>query len=428
MQTKFYDFAEDMIMTENKKILCSTDNAKDCLLNDMKNAENIDTMLHLAYRILENPVVVFDTSYNLLAHTANTVSDDMLWNELIGNGRFSHSTVDGFNRMGFIKDVSDAEPVITLTNPLIKYDRILGKLFDRDGIHIGNILTLGCYRPFKPADLICLEKICKRISDGIQKNNILGISNKVFNDIFISDLLNAGDGISEYDINNLYKDLNSNIFLGIIDICQYERTLTHLAYFKDLFKEIQNEHKYFIYLNNIIMLISGDGNMPDTEKHLGSLSKFFSDYEIYAGISDGFQNLFDVQKYYQQALAALNFGLASAAGHAKQYIFTFGEFRLEYFLSRIKNDVDISDLCLPIMQIINEYDKDNNTAYSSVIYTYLASKKDLIKTAEILDIPTDIIKETLGDIKKLFSIDLISVENNNLELAYIISHKILNFL
>jgi hypothetical protein len=417
-------------MAENKEILCSNNNAKDRLLNDMKNAENIDTMLYLAYRILENPVVIFDTSYNLLAHTVNTVSDDMLWNELICGGRFSHSTVDGFNRMGFIKDVSDAESVITLTNPLIKYDRMLGKLFDKDGIHIGNILTLGCYRPLKPEDLIYLDKICRRIADGIQKNNILGISNKVFNDIFISDLLNTGDGISEYDINNLYKDLNSNIFLGIIDICQYERTLTHLAYFKDLFMELQNEHKYFIYLNNIIMLISGDGNVPDAQKHLGSLSKFFSDYDIYAGISDGFQNLFDVQKYYRQALAALNFGLASATGYAKQHIFTFGEFRLEYFLSQIKNDADISDLCSPVMRIINEYDKDNKTAYSNIIYTYLSSGKDVSKTAEALNITADVIKEALANIKKLFSLDLFSPDNNNnnLELAYIISHKILNFL
>jgi hypothetical protein len=413
-------------MAENKEIFCRDGNAKDSFLNDMKNAENIDAMLCLAYKILENPIVVFDTSYNLLFHTENTVSDDTLWNELVGNGRFSHLTVDGFNRMGFIKKVSDAESVIILKNPLIKYDRMVGKLFDNDGIHIGNILVLACYRSLKQEDLLYLKKICKHIADGIQKHNIL--TNKVFNDIFISDLLNEGNGISENDINNLYKDLKSNIFLGIVDICQYEQTLTHLAYFKDLFKEIQKEHEYFIYLNNIVMLISGDGNMPDVQNYLGKLSRFFADYNIYAGISDGFQNLFNTQKYYRQALAALNFGLTSNTERAKQHIFTFDEFRLEYFLNRIKNDADISDLCSPVMRTINEYDKDNETAYSNIIYSYLSNRKNLNKTAEILDITSDDIKKTADNIKKIFGVDLFSFDNNNLEVAYIISHKILNCL
>lgn len=72
--------------------------------------------------------------------------------------------------------------------------------------------------------------------------------------------------------------------MAAIDITKYEYTFTHLAYFRDLFKKLQSEFKYFIYLNNIIAIISTDNVTLDVKKEMNNLNKFFGKYNIYAGI------------------------------------------------------------------------------------------------------------------------------------------------
>jgi len=274
----------------------------------------IKHIINIAYHILENPFVMFDISYNLLARTENTITDDPLWNELATYGKFTHDSVDFFNKEQFIDDVANAEAITILKSKELKYDRMTGKIFGKDNIQLGNITVVACYRPFKAEDFENAEIICEFIAAELQESEFYQKIGRVFEENFVSDLIEGKDhnkALIKKNVEAIYVSLKSSLYIAVVDIVQYEHTLTHLAYFRDLLENLQPEYKYFIYLNNIIIIISKDNPNLNVKKDLNILNEFFKKYKILAGISEHFQNLFELKKYYKQALTALNYGTDS---------------------------------------------------------------------------------------------------------------------
>ncbi|MDR3295101.1 MAG: helix-turn-helix domain-containing protein [Clostridiales Family XIII bacterium] len=382
----------------------------------------LNRILDDAYRVLGNPIVVIDTSYNLLSCTENTVSDDPLWNELTAVGVFSHETVDSFNSAHFIQAVADADVVSLLKHESLPYDRACGKFFDKDGIQLGSIIVVACYRDFSQDDFEQMEQICDNIAEELQKSSCYHLTERVFHDSFISDLLdgeNSGGVLFENSLQDLYTDLKSNLFLLVVDICRYEPTLSHLSYLRDTLAHMQGKFKYFIYLNNIVILASLEKPVLRVKKDLAALHDFFIKYNLFAGVSDCFQNLLEAQAYYKQALAALNRGMAQDSA---RHIFRYDEFRADCFLDSIKNDTDIWALFNPVLTLIREHDDENGTGYFEVLRVCLLNSMDLTAAARTLGIEEDALRLQLDQVADIFEIDW---HNGNLLFSLALSYKIL---
>lgn len=112
-------------------------------------------------------------------------------------------------------------------------------------------------------------------------------------------------------VNAIYSGLRDNLYLAVVDISQCDSTYTQLAYFRDLFKKTQPDFKYFIYSNYILVLASTDNITLNVKKYTCKLDRLFAENNLYAGISSRFENLFQLQKYYREAVNLLNDGLNS---------------------------------------------------------------------------------------------------------------------
>jgi len=151
-----------------------------------------------------------------------------------------------------------------------------------------------------------------------------------------------------------------------------------------------------------VMIISIDHIILNIERDLDKLSAFFIKYKIYAGISSGFQDLFELRKYYREAINALNYGLG---GMRDQQIFRYDNTRVEHFLNSIKNNVNISEIYSPIIFLILKYDKENNTSLLKLLYIYLLYGKDIPLTCEKIEITRDKLNSELKKLEDIFGID-----------------------
>lgn len=375
------------------------------LIEQLKQGGDLNHLLNIAYKIMGNPIIVFDTSYHLLACTENTVTDDPLWNEIIIYGTFTHDTVNFFNNEQFIDAVAYTDVVTILKSDKLKYDRISSKFFDKDNLHLGNICVIGCYKPIETADFKNAEVICEYLSNEIQNSDYYQKISRVFQETFISQLIegNFDDKVLiENSTNEIYKDLKENLYIAVVDIIEYDDTLTHLAYFKDLFEQLQTEYKYFIYLNNIVIIISTDSPPLNVKRDLNILNDFFKKNKIYAGLSRVFQNLFEIQKYYKQALNALNYGMNV---NLDQHIFLHDNYALEYLLSSINDTINVQDLCNPIIFLIQKYDQKHNTFYYDILYTYLLSGLNSQIASKKMQLCYEEFCTQLEELWKVFEID-----------------------
>lgn len=394
-------------------------------LKSLKNGRGINCILREGYRILENPIVMFDTSYNLLAYTEGIATDDRLWNEITTQGTFSLETVDFFNRENFIRDVARSEVVALIKSDKLKYDRADGKLFDKDGVLLANILVLACLKPFGEGDLELIETLCEILSAELQNSDFYHRIDRVYQESLLSELIEGTTGNHEIvmeKVAGLYDGLKSNLYLGVVDITPYDHTATHVAYFRDVFRRMQPEYKYYIHLHNIVAIISTDNARFSVKKDMRQLNDFLIKYGVYAGISGSFQDLKELSKYYREAICALNYGLKS---ERKQYVFRYDDIRVEHFVCSAKNAGDINRIYSPVIFSIQEYDKENDTSLLELLYTYLLYGKDAKLTCEHSGITQE---ELAFQIKKLNDAFEIEWENGDMLCNLFLSIKLLDCL
>jgi hypothetical protein len=378
-------------------------------------------ILDTAYRILGNPIVLIDTSYNLLARTENTSTDDALWNELISGGRFSHETVDFFNTAGFIQAVAGSEVVSLLHSEALAYDRACAKFFDSGGIQLGSIVVVACYRPFEPADFDNMILTCELISADIRRD-VFSMTENVFCDATLDALLACSGDLENAGVLTLRAELKPYIYVAVADVSVYEHTLSHLAYFRDVFSRLQKEYKYYIHLNNIVILLGTDRDLLSAERDLKQLGIFFARYHVFVGVSGAFLNLSEFRAHYKQALDALNHGMSQSGG---AHIFKYDTFRADCFFNSAKDAVMLGELCNPIAARICDDDRELGTRNFETLRAYLTCGKSAAKTCRQTNLSPGELRAWLHAMKRGYDIDW---NDGNLLFSLLASCKIMDCL
>lgn len=278
----------------------------------LKNGIGIKNLLDEAHKILKNPIVMFNTEYELLAYT-ETVTDDPIWNEIITYKTFCKETQEFFKKEGFIEDVANAQRITFMSSDKLKYDRITGKVFSKNNSHVANLVIVACNKPFEANDRVVFEAICKLVTREIDENEFYQEYEQTHQEGIIKNLID-GNFDRELDMGQvaiIYDNLKSNLYLSTVDVSQGNFGYPELVYFRDLFKQIQPAHKYAIYANYILIIISTDDETLNIGRELNKLLEIFEQNNMYAGISGRFENLFELGKYYADALKAVQFLLES---------------------------------------------------------------------------------------------------------------------
>jgi len=287
-------------------------------VNNIANGKGIQYILNEAFKILGNPILLFDIYYNLISYTQGVITDDPFWNELIATKHFSQKTMDFFKTEGFIEAVSNSGVVALLQSSKLKYDRFNGTIFAKDNIRLGNINVTASNKPFEEGDAELIERICELLLIEIEKSDCYNGLDIAYQETLLSILI-RNEPIdrqceTQIKVSDIYRGLKANIYLAVVDISQDKSDNRQLIYYRDLFQKTQNEYKYYIYSNYIIILISTNNQTLRIGNDLYKLNELFVINDMFVGISNNFENLFELHNYYAQAIDALHYGMKSNRG------------------------------------------------------------------------------------------------------------------
>lgn len=285
----------------------------------LANGEGIDYLLQEAYAILGNPILIHDMEYKAVALNKNAVTDDPIWNAYATKGTVGRKWLDFFKNECFLEAAANAKTITFLTSDKLKYNRIFGKLFNKNNIQIGCAVLLACDKPFADEDPILFEELCAILSAEFGKNDFYNVYGQAYFEKLMKELIAGVEDAALYaaHVESIYLHLKSNLYLAVVDIGKCDPTYTKLTHYRDLLKKTQPEYAYAIYGNSILIIIGTDSPKLYIEKDIHQLHRFFHENNIYAGISESFENLFELGKYYRKALAAMEGG----PGFPGQHIF-----------------------------------------------------------------------------------------------------------
>jgi len=296
-------------------------------LEALKNVKGIQCILNKAYKILGNPILTHDDEYKLIAYTDNITTDDPIWVEIVTNGTVGPERLEFYKNEYFFDTVANAEKITFLLSDKLKYDRIFGKIYDKDYIQVGCACMVACNKPFDETDPELFEIVCDLITRELEEDEFYNQYGQSYLETLVSGLID-GDfkdkKLYTAHVEIVYKHLKTYIYLSVVDVNQCGAGPAQLAYYRDLFKNTEPAFKYSVYSNYILIIFSTENVVMNAEKDMNKLNQIFIENNMFVGISSSFENLFELHKYYQEATDALNYGINS---HDGGQIFLYDEVR-----------------------------------------------------------------------------------------------------
>lgn len=285
--------------------------------------ENMQFLINKAYQILENPIIIYDLNWKIIAYAEGVVTDDPIWNSHVNHGTINFEIKNLALDEGFVEIMASQKPVVFLHSDILKYGRIFAKLFDENGIVIAFASVVASDKQFEDHDVILVEEICKKLSKEILKVDYYKNSGRMKLEFLIKNLI-EGDGLIDlYEVNYIemiYSKFKNYLYIAVADIGLSDPTYSQLEYYKDLFWKLRPSFKYSVYLNYILIIMSTDETVLYPKKFFNRLSGLFKQKNIKVGLSSQFENLFNLKKHYEEALKALTDGLQS---NSKDHIFVY---------------------------------------------------------------------------------------------------------
>ena len=108
----------------------------------------------------------------------------------------------------------------------------------------------------------------------------------------------------------------------------------------------------------------------------------------------------NLKQYYEQADIALKFGSPNTGS-----INFCSDYIMNYVLNQVKTHAKTS-VVHPVIYLLKQYDADNKSELYDTLYQYLLNERNLVKTAESLNIHRNSLLYRIKKIKELIEVDI----------------------
>ena len=280
----------------------------------LENGKGIQYLTDSAYRIFASPLYLLDAFYNLVAFSGD-LADSPIWSELIKTGTFSTDAMEIMADEDVVRDVSYSDRIVRLKSDKLRSNVLSGHIFNGDNIWVGE-LSMFEIIPFDTGQMAAFDMLLDKISSEIRDYDYFTIQPAMFFEHTINRLLDKT--LDNTLANNpqaqiMHYGLENYLFVAVVYSARnnmLERIhRNRLSYFLSLLKTRYKSFRYAVYFDHLVVLMSSKHGDFHEALPLGQDYSLFEYNNLYAGVSDGFENIYEIRKYYDQAAAALKDGL-----------------------------------------------------------------------------------------------------------------------
>ena len=354
-------------------------------------------LVELAAVYLNNPLLVIDNSFNIIAYSENLKSTDNIWLDAVTRGYITiefGATLNNWDVLvGPSRQYFDTDKISSKNRRFIrlKYQhQIVGyldileektpldTLQEEQYLFIAALLAKELLFNFHQLDLsdfpvreeeIMLELLQHRFTDRAQFNS---------------------------RIQGCHLKSNSFYHIGCIDFSHYISYNAHHSQIQANLRAYIPDSTSVFYEKQLIILIKTDSNC-----NYQMLDQFLHSSSLSMGISDPFKDLYQFTTYLSQAQTALRLRqFVSPDTYVSFYEKCKPYHMFEYFKTE-----ELLQFCHQRVLNLNYYDEQNKTNYIKTLRTYLYFQKSIQQTANHLYVHRNTINYRIQKIKEIMEID-----------------------
>lgn len=364
-------------------IQCATGLFGQTLLEFLEIENGLQSATDYAYRIFLNPVFVFDRSYNLITATWEAVKKLGMEDNIIINKRFSDHEFEMVNRLNHIHNkVKKSEIPIRAFNEELGYEQLYCAIDTKKDL--GHIVVSAVNKPLEDIDTEFLLIFKKYVKQQLKSDSFVKTTRGFNYEYFLKDLLDgklAMNLSASSDMKYVEKEFTGNMYCLTIETTRSTITVNPIQTRNILESRFPNS-RTLIYNGQIIAIINMPKNQLMPEEYFISGQKFCQENGLFGGISNCFQNIFQLSEYYFQALRAIELGVSH---DSDPHLFRYSDYYLEHVANIFMQKESADTFCHPKMKFLLDYDKTHHSELAYTLYMYLIHERNLVAASEAMD-------------------------------------------
>lgn len=334
----------------------------------------IQSMIDYAFLALNNPIFVFDASFNLIAANWEEAEKHESARSILHNKGFSENEFKIANSRNHIHEkVKVSEMPIIAYNEVLKYNQMLCAIDTQKDL--GHIVVSELNRPFTESDKKILWVLKRYIDQQLKKDEFIRNSKGFHYEYFLKDLLDGKIATSNAFLdrmNYVGSAFEGNMYCLVIETARTSSALNTYR-IRNQFENRFANTKTLLYNGEIIILLSVPKDHFLTQKQIEVATELCVENGLYAGLSNCFDNIMKLAEYYKQALRAIELGICTTN---RPSLFLYKQHYLEHIKNIFLQKESSDTFCHPKMRFLLNYDKKHHSELAYTLYMYLLHERN----------------------------------------------------
>lgn len=363
---------------------------------------DIMAALDAASILIKNPMIVLDTSFNVLAYSQTYVTEDAQWLENISRGYCSYEYIAGFLNIGEVRNAPQtSDPFFTIcyTSP---FRRCVTKIYYGE-THIGYAIAIESHNSLEKVNRQIYQLVSRILAQIIHTNQQLSFNKAV--DRILIDCLAGNFKTQQHLLDRLnHTQLNpaSTYYLLAIDVTYYKIFDIGNEQLREHLSKLFNQSWSVFFHDYVVVLIDSHNQSNCVKAILQQDRPYFITNGLHGGLSDPFEDLFLAPGYFQQAINALKIGKSL---QPEEPVAEYDTYKFHDLALAAGDKNQIQQFFTQSYRQIEAYDQQHGTQYLETIRAYLACDRHLDTTADLLYIHKNTVVYRIKKIKELFFIN-----------------------
>lgn len=380
------------------------------LIEVLHGNQGLQAIIDKAYEILQNPIIVVDSSYKILAMYSTTFASD---SNQIGErddleiqrtlGYMLQSNIDAMTKAKIYERAREKGYPFYNKDPSAKHGWITALVYIH-GIEVGQIGVMDSLHEFSDVDFELIDFLCKVISLELQKSDFYRTNQGLMHSYFLSDLLDNqvhDSSAIEQRMQNLGWNLTSNLHIMLLTDAARNFFDGKAQLITQQLHHLMPESRWVIYHGQIVFLLSSDS--PEMFEQNERLYNYLKINHLVASVSNRFDNIINIRKYYLQAAKAYTFGHHF---HPEGHIHLYTDYMFYHMGEIVSEQYDLKDFYHPGIVAIREYDVAHKTNFLETLTLYLTYIEQPGVIAKQLFIHKNTVFYRINKLKEQFHLNL----------------------
>lgn len=383
--------------------------------------KSLQELVDLSEEVLEHPILVFDSGFDVLAHTKTVPEGNKFFQETVERGYTDPRALEQMKKMKLLSKLENGEPLVApAAGDLSKYNIYLSFYSNKKLLGYAAVF----YDAAEPETgyLDILKYFTANLSFCLKRDYDNHRYGQMMYETFLVNLMNPA-GIEQKQVDTQLKHIanltqKGRFVLGVFKFLDEEKV--PIDYVARILEQNMWDVKVYIYEGQICLLRVLQKDAITTpvivESETQNLKRLLHNYDFVFGISHVFYDILNLRHAYTQATTAIEFG----SKDGRQFCM-YQDYYYHHMFSLLDPVMPVEHLKSEVYQQLQMYDQENGTSYLKTLITYLESDCNATHTAEKLFVHRNTVRNAVQFVEEKWKIDFDDTEEKKrMVISYLI--------